>query len=545
MADLLETGGNDNEIAREQSEFVRIALGRLMDMGKGLIDFAQRVDQWAKTHLEAGNKLLLPETATVKDVQQVETAFQDPQNATVEVNAVSQTEGGEIIRQPVADPWDLPVEQVVDQAISRLDEPAETEAIPVEAVIDNPEPVQAETQDQKPLVNEFIEKAGESLQQKTNDFLTQAERFIQDNVQVTIEPIAQQDGSLAMSVDKPSLLAQMSLAGGQFAQAAKEEMQKLAPQQFEQVSRVVQSTQERVQRAVSSVAESVQAKLNEPSVSEKLDAMQLDINQIRQEIRAEFATDIENLTHAVANLESNVAYLELQQSSIKDKIEALDAKLPLNNPKLNSWQQSFTNNVKATLQKVSQQLGEKINQLKTQVQGLVEKFMQKVGQRLQPLVDRLRPVVNQAQNFRADVIDGYNQTRQTVGETFNNAMKFVGEKASDLQVAAINKSADHLFAKHGQSVEGGQVYGGEKYRFHRDTEGTLTITGRDQKTIYQNGEFNAQVPKEDRAAIVGATQEISENLDKKEANQQKQSAQQKKATAQQERPKAVAAARRR
>ena len=89
MADLLETGGNDNEIAREQSEFVRIALGRLMDMGKGLIDFAQRVDQWAKTHLEAGNKLLLPETATVEDVQQVETAIQDPQNSTVEVNAIA------------------------------------------------------------------------------------------------------------------------------------------------------------------------------------------------------------------------------------------------------------------------------------------------------------------------------------------------------------------------------------------------------------------------------------------------------------------------
>ena len=84
-----------------------------------------------------------------------------------------------------------------------------------------------------------------------------------------------------------------------------------------------------------------------------------------------------------------------------------------------------------------------------------------------------------------------------------------------------------------------------EYRFHRDTEGTLTITGRDQKTIYQNGEFNAQVPKEDRAAIVGATQQISENLEKKEANQQKHTAQQKQAPAQQERPKAVAAARRR
>ena len=515
MADLLETGGNDNEMAREQSEFVRIALGRLMDMGKGLIDFAQRVDQWAKTHLEAGNKLLLPETATVKDVQQVETALQDPQNAKVEVNAVSQTEGGEIVRRPVADPWDLPVEQVVDQAISKLDEPAETEAVAVEAVIDNPEPVQTSTQDEKPLVNEFIEKAGESLQQKTNEFLTQAERFIQENVQVTIEPITQQDGSLAMSVDKPSLLAQMSLAGGKFAQAAQQELQKLAPQQFERVSQVVQNTQEGVDQAIDGLVQQAQQKLNQPSVRQELTEMRADLQTIRAEISEEFKTEIGELRSQVGHLEMQISNLQQQQTKTEDMVKALTDKPALNNSKLNTWQQSFTNNVKATFQKVSQQLGEKINQLKTQVQGLFEEFKQNIGQRLQPLVDRLRPVVNQAKNLRADVIDGYNQTRQTVGETFNNAMKFVGEKASDLQVAAINKSADHLFAKHGQSVEGGQVYEGEKYRFHRDTEGTLTITGRDQKTIYQNGEFNAQVPKEDRAAIVGATQQISENLEKK------------------------------
>lgn len=566
MADLLETGGNDQEIAREQSEFVRIALGRLMDMGKGLIDFAQRVDQWAKTHLEAGNKLLLPETATVKDVQQVETALQDPQNATVEVNAVSQTEGGEIVRQPVADPWDEEISEVVTQAMDQLDEPAETETVAVEAVIDNSEPVQTETQDQKPLVNEFIEKAGESLQQQTNEFLTQAEQFIQENVQVTIEPMPQQDGSLAMSVDKPSLLAQMSLAGGNFAQVAKEEMQKLAPQQFEQVSQAVKNTQEKVQGAISQVSETVLERLNDPPLSRHIDDLesriggelsdiklemnelrsnQYSINDINGEVVNEFKAEVSALRSQVGSLESQISTLEQQQAKTNEMLAALEAKPPLNNPKLNSWQQSFTNNVKVMYQNVSQQLGEKINQLKTQVQGVLEKFKQNIGQRLQPLVDRLRPVVIQAQNLRADVIDGYHQTRQTVGQTFSNAMKFVGEKASDLQVAAINKSADHLFAQHGQSVEGGQVYEGDKYRFHRDTEGTLTITGRDLKTIYQNGEFNAQVPKEDRAAIVGATQQISENLEKKEANQQKQTAQKKQAPAQQERPKAVAAARRR
>lgn len=545
MADILEQNGNDKELAREQSEFMTNAFGRLKDMGQGLIGIAMTVDHWVRSQMEVGNKLLLPETATTEDIQQAETALKDPQNATVEVNAIAQTNEGEIIRQPIADPWDEEINQVVDQAISRLDEPTEAEAVSVEAVIDNPEPVQTTTQDQRPLVNDYIEKAGETLQQHANEFLTQAEQFIQQNVQVTIEPIPQKDGSLAMSADKPSLLTRMSLAGGQFAQAAQQEMQKLAPQQYEQISQAVQNTQTKVDQAIDGVVQQVQGKLNQPSVRQEMTEVRAELQTIRAEIKNEFKTEIGELRSQVSTLELQISKLQQERVKVDASIQTLDAKPPLNNSKLNTWQKSFTNNVKTNLQKLSQNLGKQINKLKTQVKGLFETFKQKVGQRLQPLVNRLQPVVNQAKNIRADVVDGYNKTRQNVGQQVNNAVKFVGEKASNLQVAAINKSADHLFAKHGQSVEGGQVYQGDKYKFHRDSEGTLTITGKDQKTIYQKGEFNTQAPKSDKEAIVGATHQISENLGKKQSAENKQATQQKQASTQQQRPKALASSRRR
>ena len=390
-----------------------------------------------------------------------------------------------------------------------------------------------------------LKTRGERLQQTASEFMTQAERFIHENVQVTVEPMPQQDGSMALSVDKPSLVAQMSLAGGNFAQAAKEELKKLAPNQFEQVSQAVQNTQERVQQGIDGLTDQVKAKLDQPSVRAEVSGLRTDLQSIRNDISEEFKTEIGELRSQVGTLELQISNLQQQQTKTDEMIKALASKPPLNNSKLNDWQQSFTSNVKATFQKVSQQMGEKINQLKSQVQGLVEKFKQKVGQKLQPLVDRLKPAINQAQNLRADMIDTYTATKQSVTARVNDAMQFVGEKATDLQVAAINKSADHLFAKDGQSLEGSQVYQGDKYQFHRDTEGTLTIKGRDQKTIYQDGEFNVQVPKEDRTAIVGATQEISKNLEKKEANQVKQSTQQQKSADQKERPKAVAGARRR
>lgn len=543
MAEILETGGGEQGISREQAELMRDLLGRLKDLGKGVVDFAFKVNDWAKGELETGNKLLLDETTTLEDVQQVETAIQEPQNSAVEVNAISQTKEGEIIRQPMADPWDQEIGQVVSQAMSKLD-PIESEAISVDAVIDNPEPVQATTPGQKPLVNEFIGKAGETLQQQASQFMTEAERFIQENVQVTVEPIPQQDGSLALAVDKPSLLAQMSLAGGNFAQAAKDELKTLAPNQFDTVSQAVQNTQERVKQGIDGLAEQVQAKIDQPSVREEVSGLRADLQTIRHEISEEFKTEIGELRSQVGTLELQISNLQQQQSSMNDKIQALDAKPPLNNSKLNTWQQSFTNKVKATFQQASQKLGEKINQLKTQVQGLVEKFKQKVGQKLQPLVDRLQPAINKVENLKADVIDGYQNAQRNVSARVNDAMQFVGEKATDLQVAAINKSADYLFDKHGNSLEGTQVYAGDKFDFHRDPEGTLTITGRDQKTIYQKGEFNTQVPKEDREAIVGATKQISENLDKKESVQQKQ-ATKKQPTVQNERPKALAAGRKR
>lgn len=545
MADVLDNGGNAQE-GQQVNEALIFGTGeRLQQLAQLAFQLLQkgyeRFQQEIEKRVELGNKKLLPETTTQDDLEAVEKAVQDPENSAVEVNAIATTDQGEVVRQPVADPWDMEPEQVADQAISQL-EPLESEAIAVDAVVVEPErrPPQS---DSRPVVNEFIGKAGEHFKQNTSNFIAQANAYLAENIQVEYQPILQQDGSLALAVDTPSLLTQMQLKGGEYAKAAQEKMRSLAPQQFDRVSQAVKNTQDRMKSAVDSATEAVQTQLNQPSVKDRLTALENSTDQIRAAIRAEFATEIENLQLMVSGLESNVAHLEHQQAEAQKMLAALQAPKPqLKNPRLNQWQSKFVTTMKNRFQKVKQYLGEKVNQVKAKVSELVESFKQKVVERLQPVIDRLQPVVNQAQELKNQAGEQINQVKAKVGETVDKAKQFVGEKAMDWQAQAITATATHVLNTMGKTTPmGTTIYEGENFDFHRNVGKSLLIVDKaTQQPVYKNGEFNQNMPQAVKDKLLTAAKTTQKGLEQKQAHKQAQV----KAQAQQPKPKVATAARR-
>ena len=572
MADILNNGGSTQDAEQVNQALIYGTAERLKQIGQMAWQTAKKVDEWARQKLEssveAGNKLLLPETTTEKDLDVVETALKDPQNTIVEVNAIATTPEGNEIRQTVADPWDSDITQIdsiVSQAMDRLEsvdqltEPAEV----VEAVVDNPEVAKSDI-DHSPIVNEFIENAGESIKQGVSSFIAQANAYLQENVQVEYKPIPQQDGSFALAVDKPSLITQMSLAGGDMAAAAQEEMKRLAPQKFERVSEVIKNTQEKVKGAISQVSGTVLERLNDPSLGRHIDDLesriggelsdikfeinelrssQYNINDINGEVVQEFKAETSALRSQVGNLEGQISTMNQQQAKLETMLAALRAPKPqLNNTRLNQWQSNFVAKAKERFQQAKQYIGIKIDQVKAKVGELVEGFKQKAVERLQPIVDRLQPVVNQAQNIRADVIDSVTQARQSVGEKVDNAKRFVGEKAMDWQATAIAATASYVLVHQGkQNSQGTTVYQGENFDFHRNKDNSLLIVDKaTQQPIYKDGELNKNAPQATKDKLLEAAQTTKQGLDQQPAHAQAKA----QGQTQQQKPKVPAAARR-
>lgn len=546
MADFLDQGGSSEEVMRSNGDLYAGLLERVQQLVGIAWETAKWADQKAReaVGVEVGNKRLLPETTTQDDVNAVEKAVQDPKNAEVEVSALSTTDQGEVVRATIADPWDEDVDQVVDQALDKL-EPLESEAIAVDAVVVEPEQQLSQTQsNERPLVNEFIDKAGENIKQGANNFAVQANAFIAENIKVEYQPIPQQNGTVALALDKPSLLTQMSLAGGSFAQAAKEEMKRLAPQQFERVSQAVKNTQEKVDGALTQVTNKVQDRLNEPSVKERLGGVEVGLERIQAELRQAFQGEIVGLRSQVGNLEGQLITMQQKQAQLDTMIAALQSPKPkLSNPRLNQWQSNFIAKAQERFQQAKQYIGKKIDQVKAKVSELIEGFKQKVAGRLQPVVDRLQTVVNQAQNIRADVIDGVTQARQSVGKTVDNAKRFVGEKALDWQAAAITATATHVLNEHGKTTPmGTTIYEGKHFDFHRSNQadgGSLYIKDKEQDlTVYKDGEFNKNTSQSTKDKLVTAAQMTQKGVEQTKAHKQAQS------KAQQQKPKVPAGARR-
>ncbi|MGR3278548.1 hypothetical protein ACSYAD_25975, partial [Acaryochloris marina NIES-2412] len=547
MADILDNGGNTQDAERANEAILLTPFELLQQLGQAAWQLVKKGDEWGRAafkDLEVGNKKLLPETATPDDLEAVETAVQDPENAKVEVNAVATTDQGEVVRATVADPWDEEVEQVVDKALSQL-EPLESEAIAVDAVVVEPEQQPSQTQStDRPLVNEFIDKAGENIKQGANNFAAQANAFIAENIQVEYQPIPQQDGTVALAIDKPSLLTQMSLAGGNFAQAAKDEMKKLAPQQFERVSQTVKNTQEKVQGAISHVSDSVLERLNDPPLSRHIDDLesriggelqdiklemnelrsnQYSINHINGEVVNEFKAEVSALRSQVGNLEGQIATMQQQQVKLDQMIAALQTPKPqLNNPRLNQWQSKFVAQAKEKFQKAKQYLGNKVDQVKAKVGELVEGFKQKTGELLQPIVDRLKPVYDQAQDLKQKTGEQINQVKATVGEKVDHAKQFVGEKAMDWQAQALAATATYVLAQQGkQTPQGTTIYEGQHFDFHRNQGNSLLIVDKaTQQPVYKDGEFNQNAPKEVKDKLIKAAQTTQKGLEQKQAHKQ-------------------------
>lgn len=571
MADILDNGGQAQEAQQINDTLIYGTAERLQQLTQLAFQLVQKGYEMAvqaiDNRLELGNKQLLPETTTPNDLDAVNKAVQDPGNTEVEVNAIATKDQGEVVRATVADPWDETVDQIVDQALSQL-EPLESEAIAVDAVVVEPEqlPSQAQSTD-RPLVNEFIDKAGENIKQGASNFTAQANAFIAENIKVEYQPIPQQDGTVALAIDKPSLLTQMSLAGGNFAQAAKDEMQKLAPQQFERVSQTVKNTQEKVQGAISQVSDKVQERLNDPPLSRHIDDLenriggelqdiklemnelrsnQYSINDINGEVVHEFKTEISGLRSQVGNLEGHIATMQQQQAKLDQMIAALQAPKPaLSNPRLNQWQSKFVAQAKEKFHKAKQYLGNKVDQVKAKVGELVEGFKQKAGELLQPIVDRLKPVYDQAQDLKQKTGEQINQVKATVGEKVDGAKRFVGEKALDWQAAAITATATHVLNEHGKATPmGTTIYEGKHFDFHRSNQadgGSLYIKDKEQDlTVYKDGEFNKNTSQSTKNKLVTAAQTTQKGLEQKQAHTQAQG----KAQAQQQKPKVPAGARR-
>ncbi|ABW32962.1 hypothetical protein [Acaryochloris marina] len=545
MADILENGGNEQEVERANEAILLTPLELLQQLGQAAWQLVKKGDEWGRAafkDLEVGNKKLLPETTTPDDLEAVETAVQDPENAKVEVNAIATTEQGEVVRQPVADPWDMEPDQVVDQAMSQL-ESLEPEAIEVDAVVVEPDQLPSPNQSIRPVVNEFIEQAGQRAKQNASNFVAQANAYLRENIQVDYQPIPQQDGSLALAVDTPSLLTQMQLAGGEYAQAAQEKMRNLAPQQFDRVSQTVKNTQDRMKSALDSATEAVQARLNQPSMKDRVAALETSTDQIRAAIKAEFATEIKDLQQTVSGLESNVAHLEQQQAKAQEMIAALQAPKPqLSNPRLNQWQSNLVSAMKDRFEKIKQNLGEKIDQAKAKVSELFETFKQKVRERLQPVIDRLQPVYDQAQALKQQAGDQINQVKATVGENVDKAKQFVGEKAMDWQAQALTATATYVLAQQGkQTPQGTTIYEGENFDFHRSKGNSLLIVDKTtQQPVYKNGEFNQKAPQAVKDKLISAAKTTQQGLEKQQAHKQAKV----KAQAHKPKPKVAAAARR-
>ncbi|ABW32553.1 hypothetical protein [Acaryochloris marina] len=489
----------------------------------------------------------------------------------IKQNAIESKDQGEVVRATVADPWDIEPDQVVDQALDKL-EPLESEAIEVDAVVVEPEQLPSQAQsNERPLVNEFIEKAGENIKQGANDFVAQANAFLAENIQVEYQPIPQQDGTVALAVDTPSLLTQMQLAGGEYAQAAKEKMQSLAPQQYERVSEAVKNTQERVKSALESVSDTVQGRLKEPSLGQRigelehsvglrLDSMGLGIEDLFQKVFdieldkhgtefaltreiGEFKVEIEALRSQVGGLEGQISAMQQQQVKSQEMIAALQSPKPqLNNPRLSQWQSNFVSTMKDRFQAVKQYIGEKINQVKAKVSDLVESFKHKMVERFQPIADRLRPVYEQAQDLKQKTGEQINQVKATVGEKVDHAKQFVGEKAMDWQAQALAATATYVLAQQGkQTPQGTTIYEGQHFDFHRNQGNSLLIVDKaTQQPVYKNGEFNQNAPKDVKDKLVKAAQTTQKGIEQKQAHKQAK----EQAQTQKPKPKVAAAARR-
>lgn len=547
MADILDNGGQAQEAQQVNDTLIYGTAERLQQIGQLAFQLMQKGYEMAlqaiDNRMELGNKQLLPETTTPNDLDAVEKAVQDPSNAEVEVNAIATTDQGEVVRTTVADPWDEEVSQVVDQAMSKL-EPLESEAIQVDAVVLEPEqlPSQSKSSD-RPVVNEFIDKAGENIKQGASNFAAQANAFIAENIKVEYQPIPQQDGTIALAVDKPSLLTQMSLAGGSMAVAAQAEMKKLAPEQFEQVSQVVKNTQEKVQGAVSTVVDRVQGKLNEPSVKERLGNAEVGLESIKSEVNQTLKTEIGSLRSQVGNLEGQIATMQQQQIKLDQMITALQTPKPaLSNPRLNQWQSKFVAQTKEKFQQAKQYLGNKVDQVKAKVGELVEGFKQKAGELLQPIVDRLQPVYAQAQELKQQAGEQINQVKATVGEKVDHAKQFVGEKAMDWQAQALAATATYVLAKEGkQTPQGTTIYEGKNFDFHRSQGNSLLVVDKaTQIPLYKNGEFNQNAPQGAKDKLLNAAKTTQKGVEQNQAHKQAKAQTQAK----QQKPKAVAAARR-
>lgn len=132
MADILDNGGNTQDAERANEAILLTPLELLQRLGQAAWQLAKKGDEWGRAafnDLEVGNKKLLPETTTPEDLEAVETAVQDPENAKVEVNAIATTEQGEVVRQPVADPWDEERtldDKIVDELKSMPNQPVIT-----------------------------------------------------------------------------------------------------------------------------------------------------------------------------------------------------------------------------------------------------------------------------------------------------------------------------------------------------------------------------------------------------------------------------------
>lgn len=542
MADILDNGGQAQEAQQINDSLVYGTAERLQQLAQLTFQLLQKgveiAQQAVNKGVETGNKLLLPETATKEDLDAVEKAVQDPKNTTVEVNAVATTDQGEVVREPVADPWD-DVNLVADNSLSQL-ESQEPKVFQVDAVVVG-EPDQLPTQaeaNERPLVNDFINKAGDNLKQGTSNFLAQANAYIADSIQVEYQPLSpQQDGSMALSVDKPSLLTQMTLAGGTMAAAAQEELRKLAPGQIERVNQAVQNTQQRMKSAIAPLTEKVQERLNSPSMKDRLGDVEIGLDKVREEVTESFKTEVGELRAQVGNLEGQIATMNQQQAKLETMVAALQAPKPqLNNPRLNQWQSNFVAAMKNRVQKVKQFVDEKVNQVQSKVSDLVESFKQKAVERLQPIVDRFQPIYNQAQDMTQKAGEQINHARQSVVEKVDNAKQFVGEKAMDWQAVAITATANHVLAKHGKTTPmGTTIYEGKHFEFHKSSQldgNSLYIKDKNQDlTVYKNGEFNKNTSQVIKDQLVQTSQQVKKELDQQKAPKQANAQQQPKALA--------------
>ncbi|NJM68589.1 MAG: hypothetical protein HC851_24475, partial [Acaryochloris sp. RU_4_1] len=159
---------------------------------------------------------------------------------------------------------------------------------------------------------------------------------------------------------------------------------------------------------------------------------------------------------------------------------------------------------------------------------------------LQPVMDRLQPVYDQAQELKQKAGEQINQVKATVGEAVDNTRRFVGEKAMDWQAQAITATAAHVLAQHGKNTpQGTTIYEGGQFDFYQNPNKSLTIIDKKtQQPVYQNGEFNKNAPQAVKDQLIQASQTTKQGLDQQQAHAQV------KTQTQQPQPKAVAAVKR-